>query len=86
MVKELRRPPSKGWAEMLRKVYEVDPLRCPQCGGKMKVIAFVIFIWPTWDEAKVLTAVGTEKVMVFELGVDPQESEGQLLAHRLEFS
>jgi hypothetical protein len=25
--------PSKGWAEMIRKVYEVDPLRCPTCGG-----------------------------------------------------
>jgi len=25
--------PSKGWAEMIRKVYEVDPLLCPQCGG-----------------------------------------------------
>jgi hypothetical protein len=24
--------PSKGWAEMIRKVYEVDPLRCPTCG------------------------------------------------------
>jgi hypothetical protein len=25
--------PSKGWAEMIRKVYEVDPLLCPSCGG-----------------------------------------------------
>jgi len=22
--------PSKGWAEMIRKVFEVDPLICPQ--------------------------------------------------------
>jgi hypothetical protein len=36
---ELRPLPSKGWAEMIRKVYEVDPLLCPQCGGKMKIIA-----------------------------------------------
>jgi len=28
-------------AEMIRKVYEVDPLVCPQCGGQMKVIAFI---------------------------------------------
>jgi hypothetical protein len=34
------RVPSKGWAEMIRKVYELDPLRCPRCGGRMKVIAF----------------------------------------------
>jgi len=33
--------PSKGWAEMIRKVYEVDPLLCPQCGGEMKVISFI---------------------------------------------
>lgn len=26
---------------MIRKVYEVDPLLCPQCGGMMKVIAFL---------------------------------------------
>jgi len=32
---------AKGWAEMIRKVYEVDPLVCPQCGGQMKVIAFL---------------------------------------------
>jgi hypothetical protein len=38
---KLRRIPSKGWAEMIRKVYEVDPLLCPQCGGEMKVIAFL---------------------------------------------
>ena len=33
--------PSKGWAEMIRKVYEVDPMICPRCGGKMKVVAFL---------------------------------------------
>jgi len=38
---ELRPVPSKGWAEMIRKVYEVDPMVCPQCGGQMKVIAFL---------------------------------------------
>jgi len=26
---------------MIRKVYEVDPMVCPQCGGTMKVIAFL---------------------------------------------
>ncbi len=33
--------PSKGWAEMIRKVYEVDPLLCPSCGGKMSIISFI---------------------------------------------
>jgi len=33
--------PSKSWAEMIRKVYEVDPLVCPSCGGRMRIIAFI---------------------------------------------
>jgi len=38
---ELRRLPSKGWAAMIRKVYEVDPMICSKCGGRMKVVAFI---------------------------------------------
>jgi hypothetical protein len=38
---ELKPVPSKGWAAMIRKVYEVDPMLCPKCGGSMKVIAFI---------------------------------------------
>ena len=41
MEEELRPIPSKGWAEMIRKVYEVDPMICPQCGGSMRVISFL---------------------------------------------
>ena len=33
--------PAKGWAEMIRKVYEVDPLLCPSCGGRMSVVSFI---------------------------------------------
>ena len=29
------------WAELLRRVYEVDPLICPKCGGEMRVISFI---------------------------------------------
>jgi len=28
---ELRPIPSRGWVEMIRKVYEVDPMVCPEC-------------------------------------------------------
>jgi len=31
----------RGWAEMIRKVYEVDPMVCPQCSGRMKIISFL---------------------------------------------
>lgn len=33
--------PSKGWAEMIRKAYETDPLLCSRCCGQMKVISFI---------------------------------------------
>ncbi|MFB0565890.1 MAG: hypothetical protein ACETWK_09460 [Candidatus Aminicenantaceae bacterium] len=33
--------PSRGWAEMIKKVCEVDPLICPSCGGQMRIIAFI---------------------------------------------
>jgi late competence protein required for DNA uptake (superfamily II DNA/RNA helicase) len=33
--------PSKGWAEMIKKVYEIDPLICPKCGGTMRIVSFI---------------------------------------------
>jgi hypothetical protein len=38
---ELQPIPSKGWAEIIRKVYEVNPMVCPHCGEQMKIIAFL---------------------------------------------
>jgi len=29
----------KAWAELLAKVYEIDVLCCPKCGGRMSVIS-----------------------------------------------
>jgi len=29
------------WAALIRLVYEVDPLKCPQCGGTMKIVALI---------------------------------------------
>jgi hypothetical protein len=26
---------------LIKKVYEVDPLRCPACGGEIKIIRFI---------------------------------------------
>ena len=26
---------------MLRRLYEVDPLGCPSCGGEMRIVAFI---------------------------------------------
>jgi len=38
---ESRKIPRRGWAEIRRKVYEVDPLVCPECQGQMHIIAFL---------------------------------------------
>jgi len=32
---------SQAWAMLIKRVYEVDPLSCPECGGQMKVISFI---------------------------------------------
>ena len=32
---------NKSWARLIKKIYEVDPLICPKCGGQMRIIAFI---------------------------------------------
>ena len=32
---------SSAWARLIRKIFEVDILRCKMCGGEMKIIAFI---------------------------------------------
>ena len=29
------------WAALIQRVYETDPLICPRCGGKMRIISFI---------------------------------------------
>jgi len=29
------------WGEMIKKVYEADPLLCPKCGGPMRIVSFI---------------------------------------------
>jgi len=51
--------PSKGWAEMIRKVHEVDPLLCPSCGGRMRIISFI-------EEPKIIDRIIGHLEMTFE--------------------
>jgi hypothetical protein len=30
------------WSQLIKRVYEVDPLICPRCGGEMRVVAFIL--------------------------------------------
>jgi len=32
---------SQTWAMLIKRIYEVDPLSCPECGGQMKVVSFI---------------------------------------------
>ena len=29
------------WAMLIKAVFEVDPLKCPKCGGSMKIVSFI---------------------------------------------
>jgi hypothetical protein len=37
IIKEYR----KNWSRLIQKIYEVDPLTCPKCQGRMKIISFI---------------------------------------------
>jgi hypothetical protein len=31
----------KNWARLIQKIYEIDPLCCPKCSGKMRILSFI---------------------------------------------
>jgi len=37
-----RRRLRRSWAQLIRRIYEVDPLTCTECGGEMRIIAFLL--------------------------------------------
>jgi len=39
---ELRRRARLTWANLIHRVYEVDPLLCPFCGAEMRTLAFIL--------------------------------------------
>jgi hypothetical protein len=46
------RIPSKKWRELIKKVWEVDPLICQHCGAEMKLIALI-------DDDEVIEKIAT---------------------------
>ena len=38
---EPRRIPSKKWRELIKKVWEADPLRCPKCSREMRIVSLI---------------------------------------------
>jgi hypothetical protein len=50
-----------GWARFIKKVFAADPLVCPDCGGPMRIVAFIedqrivraiLVHLSLWDEAR----------------------------------
>ena len=37
---ELRKA-KRRWAQLLRHIFEIDPLACPRCGQEMRIVAFI---------------------------------------------
>ena len=35
------RPRNYSWAELMRRVFEVDVLECPECGGAMRILSAI---------------------------------------------
>jgi len=50
-------PASYLWAALNASIYEVFPLICPQCGGPMRIIAFITF---SADIHKILDHIGVD--------------------------
>jgi len=65
--------PSKCWAEMIRKVYELDPLICPSCGDQMKIISFI-------EDHKVIDRIIGHLKLIF---VAERPSPPQVVQHEL---
>ena len=45
------------WAVLIARIYEVFPLRCPICGGPMRIIAFITH---SADIRQILDHIGAE--------------------------
>jgi hypothetical protein len=45
------------WAALIARIYEVFPLLCPNCGGQMRIIAFITF---SADIHRILDHIGVE--------------------------
>ena len=69
---EYRRGCNKSWARLIRKIYEVDPLICPKCGGDMRIIA------PVEDYKVIKKILDYLKIYEFRRKRPPPVKAGQL--------
>ena len=58
-------------ARVIKKVYEIDPLICPKCGGLMKVISFI-------EDYKVIDKIIDHLKLTFKAERPPPPAQAQL--------
>jgi hypothetical protein len=51
--------PISTWARLIRRIFEVDPLRCRRCGAEMRLIAFITDFRQT---SKILEHIGEQTI------------------------
>ena len=76
------------WARLIQKIYEIDPLTCPKCGGIMRILAFIeeaavirkiLDHLGLWDVPKRQPKRGREPPVVGELALSGAEREPLLM-------
>jgi len=74
----------KNWARLIQKIYEVDPLTCPKCSGKMKVISVIedeevvkkiLKHLGLWDRKARPPPRATEQTKIAEYSIDYSTSQ-----------
>ena len=55
---------------MIRKVYEIDPLICPKCGGQMRIISFI-------EDYKVIDKIIDHLKLTFKAERPPPSAQAQ---------
>lgn len=58
----------KSWRQLIYKIYEVDPLKCPKCGSNMKIIAFI------QDREEIINILKHIKIWPIEYPQPPPEN------------
>jgi hypothetical protein len=59
------RPPRWRWADLLQRVFSVDVLACPNCGGRMRVLA-------TIDDPRVVQRILSHLGLLGDAGPPPR--------------
>ncbi len=56
------------WAELLKKTFNIDGLKCTKCAGQMKLVNYVA---DPWEVREILTKLGHEIIVVAPPAIGP---------------